>query len=584
MIETDTGPRLYLSRLDNDYDSAKDIVCSLSCFTGFEERFDDWRDIEFRDPFATYEEIEDASEAVRKFNSHWVNTHADALNQRHGTNYSRGFWYILVTPWLSELVQYAWSMYRVLDSVVTDHREQQVTAKVWRDDHRWNFSDVGDFYTRGTYHPLFDWWLRSRILMAIAPQGWQLTAAAPTAAEIDTNRQLTLAQSSDQFWSHRFIGKARESLAFTVINGARLSAIPLALFTNLLPKKQAAPIDPTAWLEDDFDPAVVFPQAFLNVLEKIIDDTTPRYLTDGFASLIARAGKTRFVKGRVRFGTFDYGNTRERAQAALGLEAGEKLVQVQHGGVYGTLRAHMSPGENEYFGHAFLTWGWTNNQDYPGRRYIPATSPLLSSFANTHQFRDRTLFIVTTAFWTGLQRIFTGPRPSRIVAWRDQKVTLIKSLDASIIADIRYRPYPRKQDNEGELDNEAFISRQCPEVAIHTGNLLQDLKGCRLQILDHPGTTLNISFAAGIPTICVWDDETWALSSNARPVFETMAQNNMFFATPEAAADFINANWDNIEDWWSSDAVKSARAKFCQEFAYTRRLWWLDWLSVLRKI
>ncbi|HER25776.1 MAG TPA: hypothetical protein ENI69_01565 [Rhodospirillales bacterium] len=584
MTAPDINPRLYLSRLDDDYDASRDVVCSLSCFTGFEDRFDDWQSLEFRDPFPTIEAVEEASEAIRKFNAHWINSHAGALNNRHGTDYSRGFWYMMVTPWLSELLQYAWSMYRLLDAVVADHHDRPLSVRVWQGEHDWNFSCGTDFYSRGMYHQLFDWWLRSRILGVIAPNSWRLIGASPTAAEIEDNLRFAATASYNVSGPRQLVRRIRESLAFTLINGARISAIPLALFANLLPKKDAPPIEPTAWLEDDFDPRTVFPQAFLDVLETTIEETTPLYLRDGFTPLIARAKQTRFVKGRVRFGTFDYGNTQERAQAALGLEAGEKLVQVQHGGVYAMLRAYMSPGENEYFGHAFLTWGWTDNQNYPGRRYIPAPSPLLSSYANTHRFRDRSLVIVTTAFWTGLQRIYSGPRSSRVIAWRDQKVSFVKALKPDIIKETIYRPFKVIRPNIGELDNEYFIKRVCPNLRILKGDLHGPMFRCRLLVLDHPGTTLNIAMAANVPTICLWDDDTWALSSNAKPIFDAMRDCNMFFASPEAAADFINTNWDTIEKWWSSPAVRDARAKFCHEFARTRRLWWLDWLSVLRKI
>ncbi|MBT7624279.1 MAG: hypothetical protein HN595_07075, partial [Flavobacteriaceae bacterium] len=36
----------------------------------------------------------------------------------------------------------------------------------------------------------------------------------------------------------------------------------------------------------------------------------------------------------------------------------------------------------------------------------------------------------------------------------------------------------------------------------------------------------------------------------------------VYHESPESAAEFINENWENIDDWWNSNAVKNAIERF----------------------
>ncbi len=46
-----------------------------------------------------------------------------------------------------------------------------------------------------------------------------------------------------------------------------------------------------------------------------------------------------------------------------------------------------------------------------------------------------------------------------------------------------------------------------------------------------------------------------------------MEKNNMLFKDIKKATKFINNNWENINDWWSSKKIKSLRERLLNEFS-----------------
>ena len=42
-----------------------------------------------------------------------------------------------------------------------------------------------------------------------------------------------------------------------------------------------------------------------------------------------------------------------------------------------------------------------------------------------------------------------------------------------------------------------------------------------------------------------------------------LQKNNIIFTDPKKAANFINREYFNIQNWWNSSSVQQARKKFC---------------------
>lgn len=261
-------------------------------------------------------------------------------------------------------------------------------------------------------------------------------------------------------------------------------------------------------------------------------------------------------------------------------EKGEKLVCSQHGGWSYAFSRSIGPQiETEHPYHAFLTWGWRGQDDLPGR-FFPLPSPLLADAIGKRR-RGSSLILVGTHM--GLQGFRMGglPRFEDVLEYRKDKTRFFAALPAPMRADSQYRPYLRVLQ---DLEDEEFVAAAFPEVSILTGDLDQAMYGCRILVMDHPGSTLPPALVAGVPTICYWRPEARPLSSQSESIFAEWRRVGMLHDTPEAAARHAAAIWDDVDGWWQSPPVQAARREWCRHYALTRKLWWIDWLKGLYRL
>ena len=54
---------------------------------------------------------------------------------------------------------------------------------------------------------------------------------------------------------------------------------------------------------------------------------------------------------------------------------------------------------------------------------------------------------------------------------------------------------------------------------------------------------------------------------SAETVFESLEKVGIFHRTPESASSFINSIWDDVDEWWNSQATFDARKQFTDQYA-----------------
>ena len=178
-------------------------------------------------------------------------------------------------------------------------------------------------------------------------------------------------------------------------------------------------------------------------------------------------------------------------------------------------------------------------------------------------------------------KVFENLRPLDWIAYRSMKLDFIEGLDLAPKNNLIYYAYTR---GNMDLDDVNFLDTKLKGLRVVPKGLNKDMINCRLLLLDHPGTTLHISLAANVPTVCYWNPDSFYIAAQAEPYFELLRQCNMLFNDPIAAAEHINKIWPNIDSWWLSDDVQNAREAWSNNFARTDRFWWWAWIKALVKL
>ena len=69
-----------------------------------------------------------------------------------------------------------------------------------------------------------------------------------------------------------------------------------------------------------------------------------------------------------------------------------------------------------------------------------------------------------------------------------------------------------------------------------------------------------------MPTICFWSETHFEINDEAKLYFDKLRKVGIFHNNPESAARQMIKVWDDIDKWWKSETVQSARKEFCDKY------------------
>ena len=84
----------------------------------------------------------------------------------------------------------------------------------------------------------------------------------------------------------------------------------------------------------------------------------------------------------------------------------------------------------------------------------------------------------------------------------------------------------------------------------------------RLVIVNYLSTAYLESIIADIPTVFIWNKDTYLLTENHAGFFDALIEAGICQTNPEEAADFVNRIIDKPEGWWHSSEVQKGRESF----------------------
>jgi len=561
--------RLFLSRVETDFNPARDVAAGPWCFVESEEDFDGWEDFPFTDAFADTQDLITADAVTRRLANHIALSWADKMNAKTKRNYSSKMWRDFLILWMVAAVQSTWRCYRNIELLIKRHGEEHFHVRILESNPNWPINNLSDFMRLLTLDGYFTFWMNSLTLRYIAPKKWTLEPV-----EYETSHAIGMPKQSSNFYKTErrnrisaFIGR----LGFDHVQGTRLIRLFFVLLINVLPRLPAVGkkfISEDHVLEE-------FPGAYFSILDEFLESTLPLSFGDGLLSTLSEAESLKFYPGRLTVTHAGSVDAYNHLITVLAVENGERVVGFQHGGWYGVAGSGAWACESEYIYHAFITWGWTKQADYFGNM-IPLPSPMLSKIRNTHSPRNDRLIFVGTRMIIQNDRFDARPSSVRWLNYRKIKLNFVNTLHVEPRKALYYRPYHRR---EPPLEDGSYMRRHIPNLPILEGSLHKQATACRLVVMDHPGTTLHLLMASNIPTVCYWDPKDWPLCSQANVQFELLRKANILFDNPEAAAAHVNVIWSNVQDWWNGSQICDARREWLAYHARTSSIWWWYWVG-----
>lgn len=554
--------RLVVDTIPPDFRPDTHVALGPWCFFGAEDIYAEWDSLDFVDPFADAASRKEAGRVSRALAHTLLDRLWLEMNQRHGVNYSRAFWRVVLIDWLLHLTMMCWRIWGHVEAFMARVGTEPFDVSLLVASSPFQFATTQEFVVAARDPSDFRTWLINEIVRRLAPPQWRVandrtvTPQAVSPPTLDKKRR-----------------RAVENIAMLAMRGWRFAHVwerATALYVNFLPRRKARPAPPP------FHASTRFSTPFLQLVDELVESTLPQCLGSGFITLDADARAQRYHSGRLYVVYMNPHNDQQSVRRAHAVARGERVVPIQHGGVYGWGAADTQHVENEYSYEAFATWGWTEYEDEDSR-FVPLPSVVLGSGLGLPRRSGENWVFVSSLMIPLYTRFDLTPTH---VEYRRWKKRFFSALPTTATDTLLYRPY---LSPHSFLDAE-WLRRFIPNLKTIDGRLHDVMFASRLAVIDHPFTTFPIAMACGIPTVGFWQKDAWPMSRQAAPYFAELEDAGILFSDPEAAAKQVGAVLHRANEWWHEPAVTRARARWCEKYAWADRRWWLKWWKILPAI
>lgn len=95
------------------------------------------------------------------------------------------------------------------------------------------------------------------------------------------------------------------------------------------------------------------------------------------------------------------------------------------------------------------------------------------------------------------------------------------------------------------------------------------------------GVMINYSWVQSLvgnhPTIIFFNPDLFEIRPEAEEYFNDLKRVEILFDDPRSAAQKVEKIYDNVGEWWLSNRVQTARKKFVNQYANTKKIGRLLW-------
>ena len=258
-------------------------------------------------------------------------------------------------------------------------------------------------------------------------------------------------------------------------------------------------------------------------------------------------------------------NDKFKIYAASKIMKGSKYYIFQHGGSYGT--SDFFP--NEFFdiklADKFFSWGWKKE-----KKITPfyCTRNLYIQNIKKKNLNKQGLIIPFTEMPLALGNLQSG-RPRNIMEI-DSYVETLKTFYTKLETNIKKASvFKGVQNNINELtyieDSLKYIIKNSKFIKSDK-NTYKFLYKYKLYVETLNSTGYLESLSLNLPTLLIFNKKFCDIRKNAKKDFNDLKKVNILFNNPINAANFINKNYNNLEEWWSNPELQRIRKFFCYKY------------------
>ncbi len=272
-------------------------------------------------------------------------------------------------------------------------------------------------------------------------------------------------------------------------------------------------------------------------------------------------------------------------------ERGSKIITLQHGGSFGTVKISPMELHDQVVSDEYWTWGWEEGLSGQCRR-LP--SLLLNKYTNSDKGSDGEKSIDASA---GVKVLYCGnsvprylyliwsnpmgPQWKNYIEWQHRWVA---GLSDKVVEHVLLR-LSNIDDAYGWSQKERLLDK-FPDIALddYSFSLAHQLLKHDIIVIDSNHTVMLESLVANKPTILFWNPKHNELRAAAQEYYDELSAAGILHYSPEEAAEKVNSIFSDPYQWWLSEETQKARINFCNRFAYTEKESFKAWKKELSNL
>ena len=577
---------LILSSLNEfDVDDENNIPLGPWCFRESKEREYLWEDKNFEKIFCNSQELKSDGDYIIGFSNKLAKDYSKKLNQIHGRNYSDKYWSILITPWIIRSLEIFFIRYKTLTKFdgsnlsVSIYKKEKIRSKDSRDFFNFLLSEHGQLFSY------------SLLINFLKPKKFKIKYSDKISGK-------SIKETNPKNKNHRVSDLRREikqiiniiiaNFSGIFIDGIKgltiLDSIQIGIRSKIQKKGD---IKPEMFAEESNNAMTFLSKyhEFEEFIESILFDLIPDSFTSKFndheslakfkLGLLSKKHNI-FLIGAILGGI----ESQRFFVAQFKEERSGKVIISQHGGLsYGIAKAFPAMAAIEYQ-HAdyFLSWGWKTHSNYKVNA-VPMPSPLLSKNINKRRSKEDEIILVGTQVRLTNDKLASRIQSEEAQKYRIDKINFINALNDK--KDLVYRSYFSEVDSYPERE---FLKSKYRKIKFIDEKFDKRLMNAKCVIIDHPGTTFDISISAQIPTLLFWEKSHWPLTDEGFEVFKNLEKAKIYHQSGSDAAKFLNSISGNIDDWWNSSETKRSINLYQSHYAMISESWKAEWSNLISKL
>ena len=246
-----------------------------------------------------------------------------------------------------------------------------------------------------------------------------------------------------------------------------------------------------------------------------------------------------------------------------------KLIVMQHGGSYGMEKIHPGTIFETKVSDRFLTWGWKNN-----KKHYPLFNSTIKSQENNFQFKNENKILLVLYEFNVIP---TRPNNANYTSFNfakiyiDSIVDFIEKLDnklkKKIVLNIK-RSMKKKKD----FIKKSILFKHPNLKFVENSKYTHETRSkYNLQVEFYFSTGFLEAMSLNNPVILICANSFKDQTKQVVKQIQILKKRNICFDSSQKASEFINNNYNSLEEWWRNSLLQKSRIQFCKKYCKTSK-------------